>query len=66
MRNNEVLGIIFGNAGVNDMQSLTSHRAMASVPFGGKYRMVDFTLSNMSNSGIKDIGIIVNKNFFLE
>ncbi|MEE1282148.1 MAG: glucose-1-phosphate adenylyltransferase subunit GlgD [Acutalibacteraceae bacterium] len=64
MRNNEVLGIIFGNAGVNDMQSLTSHRAMASVPFGGKYRMVDFTLSNMSNSGIKDIGIIVNKNFF--
>lgn len=64
MRNNEVLGIIFGNAYTNDMQALTSHRAMASVPFGGKYRLIDFNLSNMSNSGITNIGIIVNKNFF--
>ena len=64
MRNNDVLGIVFGNAYVNDLQSLTSHRAMASVPFGGKYRLVDFNLSNMTNSGITNIGIIVNKNFF--
>lgn len=64
MRNNEVLGIIFGNAYANDMQALISHRAMASVPFGGKYRLVDFNLSNMSNSGITNVGIIVKKNFF--
>ncbi|MBQ1991167.1 MAG: glucose-1-phosphate adenylyltransferase subunit GlgD [Clostridia bacterium] len=64
MRNNDVLGIIFGNSNASDMQELTSHRAMASVPFGGKYRLVDFNLSNMTNSGITNIGIIVNKNFF--
>lgn len=64
MRNNEVLGIVFGNAYVNDMQALTSHRAVASIPFGGKYRLIDFNLSNMSNSGITNVGIIVNKNFF--
>ena len=64
MRNNDVLGIVFGNTDASGMQALTSHRAMASVPFGGKYRLVDFNLSNMSNSGITNIGIIVNKNFF--
>ncbi len=64
MRNNDVLGIIFGNSHAERIQSLTSHRTMASVPFGGKYRLVDFNLSNMSNCGITDVGIIVDKNFF--
>lgn len=64
MRNNDVLGIVFGNIHADRIQALTSHRTMASVPFGGKYRLIDFNLSNMSNSGITNIGIIVNKNFF--
>lgn len=64
MRNNDVLGIVFGNLHGSRIQSLISHRALASVPFGGKYRLIDFNLSNMTNSGITDIGIIVNKNFF--
>ncbi|MEE1155760.1 MAG: glucose-1-phosphate adenylyltransferase subunit GlgD [Acutalibacteraceae bacterium] len=64
MAKNDVLGIVFGNMYEDRIGSLTSHRAIASVPFGGKYRLIDFTLSNMANSGITNIGIIVNKNFF--
>ena len=64
MANNDVLGIVFGNMYEDRIRSLTSHRTMASVPFGGKYRLIDFNLSNMTNSGITNIGIIVNKNFF--
>ncbi len=63
MKNN-VLGLVFGNNHAERIESLTSHRAVASVPFGGKYRLIDFNLSNMTNSGIRNIGIIVNKNFF--
>ncbi len=63
MRNN-VLGIVFGNNHADRVAALTSHRALASVPFAGKYRLIDFNLSNMSNSGITNIGIIVSKNFF--
>lgn len=64
MRNNDILGIVFGNIHGSRIQSLTSHRALASVPFGGKYRLIDFNLSNMTNSGITNVGIIVDKNFF--
>lgn len=63
MKNN-VLGLVFGNNHADRIESLTSHRAVASVPFGGKYRLIDFTLSNMTNSGVRNIGIIVDKNFF--
>ena len=51
-----VMGIIFANdAALGD---LTSKRTMASLPFGGRYRQVDFALSNLSCAGIKHIGII--------
>ena len=56
-------GIIFANVGEANMPELTSKRTMASVPFGGKYRLVDFSLSNMSNSGINNVAIIARKHF---
>ncbi len=37
---------------------LTSHRAEAAVPFGGKYRLIDFSLSNCVNSGIYNVGVL--------
>jgi glucose-1-phosphate adenylyltransferase len=40
------------------MQELTGHRPLAAVPFGGRYRLIDFALSNMVNSGITDVGIL--------
>ena len=43
-----VMGIIFTNDA--DMGELTDKRTMASLPFGGRYRQVDFALSNLSNA----------------
>ena len=51
MFGNNVLGIIFAYAHEERVRDLTELRVMASVPFGGRYRLVDFTLSNMVNSG---------------
>ena len=36
---------------------------MASIPFAGRYRMIDFVLSNMANSGVDNVSIIVRKNY---
>ena len=42
---------------------LVNVRLMASIPFASRYRMIDFTLSSMSNCGIDSIGVIVNNNY---
>lgn len=63
MRNNDVLGIIFANTNEDAMPDLTATRTMASIPVGGKYRLIDFYLSNFTNSGINNVGVISNKNF---
>lgn len=56
-------GLIFANLGDEYIPELTSDRTIASVPFGGKYRLVDFPLSNMSNSGINNVALISGDNF---
>ncbi len=57
MENNNILGLIFsGNSEVN-LGDLMKFRSLAAVPVGGRYRIVDFVLSNMVNSGIVNIGI---------
>ena len=56
-----VMGIIFANDAV--LGDLTSKRTMASLPFGGRYRQVDFHLSNMAHAGIRHIGIISRHNY---
>jgi glucose-1-phosphate adenylyltransferase len=40
------------------MNSLTAYRCKAALPFGGKYRLIDFALSNCANSGISTVGVI--------
>ena len=57
----KLMGIIFANDAT--MGELTSKRTMASLPFGGRYRQVDFHLSNMTAAGIRDIGIISRHNY---
>ena len=42
---------------------LTEHRTTGSVPYGGRYRLIDFVLSGMVNSDITDIGIITKQNY---
>lgn len=63
MRANNVLGIIHAQASIGSAPELTTVRTSASVPFGGRYRMIDFPLSNMVNSGITQIGIITESNY---
>ena len=55
---------ILGNTvGFHDMDGLTDQRPIASLPFGGKYRLIDFPLSNLANAGIRSVfGIFQNEN----
>lgn len=60
----KVLGLIFANMHEQTLPELTKARAMASVPFGSKYRLIDFPLSGMVNSGITQVGIITKQNYY--
>ena len=51
-----VMGIIFANDA--SIGVLTEKRTMASLPFGGRYRQVDFALSNLTAAGVRHVGII--------
>ena len=52
-----MVGLIFANIYDSSLGELTNKRTMASLPYGGRYRQIDFALSNMSNAGIRHIGI---------
>ena len=54
-------GILFAYRDNPHLRELTSHRTVASIPFGGRYRMIDFMLSNMVNAGIVDIGVVMQE-----
>lgn len=58
-----VAGIIFSNIHDNNIPELTRNRTMASVPFGCRYRLIDFALSNMVNSNINNISVITHYNY---
>ena len=62
-QNNNALGIIFPNSYDNTVPELATERAMASIPFAGRYRMVDFVLSSMANCGISNVSVVVRKNY---
>lgn len=53
-----MMGLIGTNYSGGDFGLLTEERPIASIPFGGRYRLVDFPLSNMVNSGINTVGLI--------
>ena len=56
-----VMGIIFANDA--SIGVLTEKRTMASLPFGGRYRQVDFHLSNLTAGGIRHVGIVSRSNY---
>ncbi|MBR2474740.1 MAG: glucose-1-phosphate adenylyltransferase subunit GlgD [Clostridia bacterium] len=56
-------GIIFSNLHDNNITELTRQRTMASIPFACRYRLIDFALSNMVNSGITNINVIAHYNY---
>jgi len=53
----DVMGVINLTSEQESLKELNNLRCNASVPFGGRYRLIDFTLSNMVNSGINDVAI---------
>lgn len=61
--NVNALGVIFANTYDNLVPELVAERSMASIPFGGRYRLIDFTLSSMANAGIDNVSVIVRKNY---
>ncbi len=63
MNGKNVLGMIFANLHESALDSLTAMRTMGSVPFCSRYRLIDFPLSNMVESGVSKIGVITNANF---
>lgn len=56
-------GIIFSNIYDDALGDLTANRTVASLPFGGRYRQIDYVLSNMVNSGITSVGVITKYNY---
>ncbi|MFM1514356.1 glucose-1-phosphate adenylyltransferase [Helcococcus ovis] len=64
-KHNMVAMLLAGGQG-SRLKSLTSNTAKPAVPFGGKYKIIDFAISNAANSGIDNIGILTQyKHFYL-
>lgn len=63
MRNNNLLGIIFPNVHDDLMGEMTAARSMGSIPFCGRFRLVDFSLSNLVNAGVSKVGIVTKSNY---
>lgn len=63
MRGKNVLGLVCANVDDANLHQVTGIRSMASVPFGGGYRLVDFTLSNLVNAGVGKVGVITDNNY---
>ncbi|HMA76036.1 MAG TPA: glucose-1-phosphate adenylyltransferase subunit GlgD [Candidatus Krumholzibacteriaceae bacterium] len=58
----KVISFILAGGSGKELGVLTRHRAKTAIPFGGRYRVIDFCLSNCANSGIKDIFVLAQYN----
>jgi glucose-1-phosphate adenylyltransferase len=59
----DTMGIIYSGETDASLKELTRSRSTAAVPFGGRYRIIDFILSGMVNSGIRNVGVITQNNY---
>lgn len=60
---NDLFGVIYTGESNMQLRDLTYSRSIAAVPFGGRYRCIDFMLSSMVNTGITNVGVICQKNY---
>ena len=58
----KTIGLISANYGSTEFGALLQNRTLASLPYGGRYRLIDFALSNMANAGITTVGVIAPVN----
>lgn len=63
MRENKALGIILPGGDNEQMGVLIEKRTIGSIPFGGRYRLIDFILSGMVHAGIWDVGVITRNKY---
>ncbi len=63
MVNSKTLAVLFPNSHDNELGELTTRRAAAAIPFGGRYRLIDFPLSGLSTAGVERCALIVNRNY---
>ncbi len=56
-------GIIFAYSDAPGLGDLTRERTAASLPFCGRYRLIDFALSSMRNAGITDVGVVMSRDY---
>ena len=61
--NMNTLGIIFPNSYDTFVPDLVNVRLMASIPFASRYRLIDFVLSSMVNSGINSVSVLVREKY---
>ena len=59
----DAAGIILADTGAVDVPELIRKRTLAAIPFGARYRLIDFTLSNMTNSGISSVGMVAREKY---
>ena len=57
LENKQILGIIDATTHIDSLGTLTTNRSIASLPFSGRYRLIDFMLSNMVHAGIDSVGV---------
>lgn len=56
-------GIIFAYSAAPELRELVEARTAASLPFCGRYRLIDFSLSSLRNAGILDVGVIMQRDY---
>jgi glucose-1-phosphate adenylyltransferase len=57
----DTMGIIL--AGTENIPPITDNRATLALPIAGRYRIIDFVLSNMANAGMTNIGVVTNEKY---
>jgi len=60
---NDLHGILYTLRADPELRDLVMHRNSASIPFGGRYRLIDFALSSMVNAGARDVGVIMERDY---
>ena len=60
---NDLHGILYTLRADPHLRDLVTHRNSASIPFGGRYRLIDFALSSMVNAGARDVGVIMERDY---
>ncbi len=59
----DVMGVVYTTKDNLNLRELTTNRAVAALPVASRYRIIDFTLSNLVNSGVRNVGVIAQKNY---